>query len=61
MESWTTCWRGGHCFTCDACRKGGFANCTDRKTIGISYDGGYAEYMVAPQEALALIAEESYP
>ncbi|GAA3313998.1 hypothetical protein GCM10020331_005490 [Ectobacillus funiculus] len=51
-------WHGGHCFTCNACREGDFANCVNRQTCGISYDGGYAEYMVAPQEALALIPNE---
>lgn len=51
-------WHGGHCFTCNACREGDFANCVNRRTCGISYDGGYAEYMVAPQEALALIPNE---
>lgn len=51
-------WHGGHCFICDACREGDFANCINRLTCGISYDGGYAEYMVAPQEALARIPDE---
>lgn len=51
-------WHGGHCFTCDACREGDFANCVHRLTCGVSYDGGYAEYMVAPQEALARIPDE---
>lgn len=51
-------WHGGHCFTCDACREGDFANCLNRLTCGIDYDGGYAEYMVAPQEALARIPDE---
>lgn len=51
-------WHGGHCFTCDACREGDFANCVNRLTCGIDYDGGYAEYMVAPQEALARIPDE---
>ena len=51
-------WHGGHCFKCRACRRGLFINCENAKICGISYDGGYAEYMVAPTEALARIPEE---
>ncbi len=50
-------WHGGSCFVCGACRQGDFANCIERKTVGLSYDGGYAEYMVAPQDALARIPD----
>lgn len=51
-------WHGGHCFTCEPCRRGNFINCKYAKVCGISYDGGYAEYMCAPQEAVASIPEE---
>jgi alcohol dehydrogenase/propanol-preferring alcohol dehydrogenase len=51
-------WHGGHCFTCNPCRRGDFINCENAKVSGISYDGGYAEYMCAPQEAIAAIPEE---
>ncbi len=51
-------WHGGHCFTCSRCRRGDFITCENRAVTGISYDGGYAEYMVAPQEALARVPEE---
>lgn len=51
-------WHGGHCFECDPCRRGDFINCVNAQVSGISYDGGYAEYMVAPQEAVALVPEE---
>jgi D-arabinose 1-dehydrogenase-like Zn-dependent alcohol dehydrogenase len=52
-------WHGGHCGYCDACRHGdSFACQTATKITGITYDGGYAEYMVAPAEALALVPEE---
>ncbi len=51
-------WHGGHCFVCPPCRQGDFINCQNARITGISYDGGYAEYMVAPQEALALIPDE---
>jgi len=44
-------WHGGHCFVCNACRKGLFINCEREKITGITYDGGYAEYVVVPHEA----------
>jgi len=51
-------WHGGHCFECEACRRGDFISCENAKITGISFDGGYAEYMAAPQEALALVPNE---
>src|SRR6266851_3962477 len=48
-------WHGGQDGTCIACRRGDFANCLNLKIPGISYDGGYQEYMLAPVEALAAI------
>lgn len=51
-------WHGGHCFECDPCRRGDFINCQNARVSGISYDGGYAEFMVAPQEAIAAIPDE---
>ena len=45
-------WHGGHDGTCLACRRGDFRNCRNLKIPGISYDGGYEQYMVAPVEAL---------
>jgi len=51
-------WHGGHCFECEQCRRGNFINCDNAKICGISYDGGYSEYMTAPQEAVASIPEE---
>src|ERR1700726_1034133 len=50
-------WHGGQDGTCLACRRGDFANCANLKVSGISYDGGYQEYMVAPVEALASMPE----
>src|SRR5213083_1771571 len=50
-------WHGGHDGTCIACRRGDFGNCRNMKIAGISYDGGYQQYMVAPVEALAAIPE----
>ena len=48
-------WHGGHDGTCLRCRRGDFGNCRNLKVAGISYDGGYQQYMVAPVEALAAI------
>jgi D-arabinose 1-dehydrogenase-like Zn-dependent alcohol dehydrogenase len=50
-------WHGGHDNTCRECRRGDFINCRNQKIAGISYDGGYQEYMVAPVEALAAIPD----
>jgi D-arabinose 1-dehydrogenase-like Zn-dependent alcohol dehydrogenase len=50
-------WHGGQDGTCLACRRGDFRNCRNLKIPGISYDGGYQEYMVAPVEALVAIPE----
>ena len=50
-------WYGGHCGHCRACRRGEFINCENLSIPGITYDGGYEEYMVAPAEALALMPE----
>ena len=51
-------WHGGHDFVCEQCRRGDFAMCVNRKVTGIDFDGGYAEYMIAPAAALALIPDE---
>jgi D-arabinose 1-dehydrogenase-like Zn-dependent alcohol dehydrogenase len=48
-------WHGGHCFTCDACRKGLFINCEKAKITGITHDGGYASHVVVPAESVARI------
>ena len=51
-------WHGGHCGYCDSCRRGDFVTCQVALQIpGIVYDGGYAEYMIAPAGALALIPD----
>jgi len=50
-------WHGGQDGTCPSCRRGDFRNCQNLKTPGISYDGGYERYMVAPAEALVPIPE----
>jgi D-arabinose 1-dehydrogenase-like Zn-dependent alcohol dehydrogenase len=51
-------WHGGHCGHCPSCRKGDFITCSTLQIPGISYDGGYADYMIAPFEALAAIPDE---
>src|SRR6516164_4075455 len=48
-------WYGGRDNTCLECRRGRFLYCRNSKVAGISYDGGYQEYMVAPVDALAAI------
>jgi D-arabinose 1-dehydrogenase-like Zn-dependent alcohol dehydrogenase len=51
-------WHGGHCGYCDSCRRGDFVTCQVAPEIpGISYDGGYADYMIAPAGALASIPD----
>jgi D-arabinose 1-dehydrogenase-like Zn-dependent alcohol dehydrogenase len=50
-------WHGGHDGTCLLCRRGDFGNCKNLKIAGISYDGGYQQFMVAPVEALTVMPE----
>ena len=51
-------WFGGNCHHCEPCRRGDFIRCENGQISGISYDGGYADAMVAPVEALARIPED---
>jgi D-arabinose 1-dehydrogenase-like Zn-dependent alcohol dehydrogenase len=52
-------WNGGFCGYCDNCRRGDFFACqTSTEVTGISRDGGYAEYMLAPISALALVPDD---
>jgi D-arabinose 1-dehydrogenase-like Zn-dependent alcohol dehydrogenase len=50
-------WHGGHDNTCRECQRGDFRNCRNLRVPGISYDGGYQQYMVAPVEALVSLPE----
>jgi D-arabinose 1-dehydrogenase-like Zn-dependent alcohol dehydrogenase len=50
-------WYGGHDGTCEQCRRGDFALCANGKITGITYDGGYQEYMIASEQSLALMPE----
>jgi D-arabinose 1-dehydrogenase-like Zn-dependent alcohol dehydrogenase len=59
-------WHGGHCGKCESCRRGDFITCVKLQIPGISYDGGYSEYVGVPAVALAhipdgLAAEEAAP
>src|SRR6476620_3730331 len=65
VEGWKTGqrvgvgWHGGHCGHCDNCRRGDFFACSIALlTTGISFDGGYADYMIAPATALASVPED---
>ncbi|MFL6347179.1 MAG: alcohol dehydrogenase catalytic domain-containing protein, partial [Nitrososphaeraceae archaeon] len=51
-------WHGGNCGHCESCRRGDFVTCKYAQVPGISYDGGYADYMIAPMEALASIPDQ---
>jgi D-arabinose 1-dehydrogenase-like Zn-dependent alcohol dehydrogenase len=51
-------WHGGHCFYCNPCRRGDFILCENQQIAGISYDGGYADYVIAPANALAIVPDD---
>jgi D-arabinose 1-dehydrogenase-like Zn-dependent alcohol dehydrogenase len=50
-------WHGGHCNYCNPCRRGDFILCENQSVSGIHYDGGYADYVIAPAHALALVPD----
>lgn len=50
-------WFGGSCGHCPACRGGDFIVCETLKVPGLSYDGGFAESVVVPADALARIPD----
>ncbi|MFZ1886807.1 MAG: alcohol dehydrogenase [Candidatus Binataceae bacterium] len=54
-------WHGGHCGRCESCRRGDFITCVKLQIPGISYDGGYSEYVSVPMEALARIPDGLAP
>jgi D-arabinose 1-dehydrogenase-like Zn-dependent alcohol dehydrogenase len=55
-------WHGGHCGYCDACRAGDVFGCqVALQVTGISFDGGYADYMIAPAIGLAAMPEDLSP
>jgi D-arabinose 1-dehydrogenase-like Zn-dependent alcohol dehydrogenase len=51
-------WHGGHCFVCEYCRRGDFTMCVNRKVTGLDFDGGYADYLIAPAPAVAAIPDD---
>jgi D-arabinose 1-dehydrogenase-like Zn-dependent alcohol dehydrogenase len=52
-------WHGGNCGYCDSCRRGDYFACqTSTQVTGITHDGGYADYMIAPAESVALVPAE---
>jgi D-arabinose 1-dehydrogenase-like Zn-dependent alcohol dehydrogenase len=51
-------WHGGHCFVCDPCRRGDFILCRSAKVTSLSFDGGYAEYVIVPAEAVATMPDD---
>ena len=50
-------WHGGHCFVCEACRRGDFISCKNEQVTGVTRDGGYQQYMIARHEAVARMPE----
>jgi D-arabinose 1-dehydrogenase-like Zn-dependent alcohol dehydrogenase len=51
-------WFGGHCGRCEPCRRGDLVDCRNLRVPGLNYDGGYAEAMIAPADALARIPDD---
>lgn len=51
-------WHGGHCGHCESCRRGDFVTCRYAQVPGISYDGGYSDYVIVPSEAVAHVPDE---
>jgi D-arabinose 1-dehydrogenase-like Zn-dependent alcohol dehydrogenase len=54
-------WHGGYCGRCDQCRRGNLFACETQQVTGISFDGGYGEYMIAPVSAVARFPDELSP
>jgi D-arabinose 1-dehydrogenase-like Zn-dependent alcohol dehydrogenase len=50
-------WHGDHCGRCEACRCGEFVHCVTLQITGLSFDGGYQQYMIAPVHGLARIPD----
>jgi len=54
-------WNGGYCGYCDHCRRGDFFACVRGQITGVSYDGGYGEYLIAPASGVALMPADLAP
>jgi D-arabinose 1-dehydrogenase-like Zn-dependent alcohol dehydrogenase len=67
VPGWTTGqrvgvgWNGGYCGYCEHCRRGEFFACVRGQVTGISFDGGFGEYMIAPASAVALMPDDLPP
>jgi D-arabinose 1-dehydrogenase-like Zn-dependent alcohol dehydrogenase len=51
-------WFGGHCGRCEPCRRGEMVSCSNLRIPGINCDGGYAEAMISPADALVRIPDD---
>ena len=54
-------WHGGYCGNCEHCRRGEFFACVTGQVTGLTFDGGYAEYLIAPASAVARMPAELPP
>jgi D-arabinose 1-dehydrogenase-like Zn-dependent alcohol dehydrogenase len=54
-------WNGGYCGYCDHCRRGDFFACVRGQITGVTYDGGYGEYLIAPASAVARMPADLPP
>jgi D-arabinose 1-dehydrogenase-like Zn-dependent alcohol dehydrogenase len=54
-------WNGGYCGYCDPCRRGQFFACVRGQVTGLTFDGGYGEYMIAPASGVALMPADIPP
>ncbi len=55
-------WHGSHCGLCEPCRRGDFISCVNLRITGMSFDGGYQQYLIAPVHGLAHIPDAlDYP
>jgi D-arabinose 1-dehydrogenase-like Zn-dependent alcohol dehydrogenase len=54
-------WHGGYCGSCQQCRRGDFFACETGQVTGLTFDGGYGEYMVAPVSAVARMPDTLPP
>jgi D-arabinose 1-dehydrogenase-like Zn-dependent alcohol dehydrogenase len=51
-------WHGGHCGHCARCRRGDYVTCERGQVPGITFDGGHADYVIAPAVCLARIPDD---
>lgn len=51
-------WFGGNCGRCEPCRRGFLIQCQNMGIPGVTFDGGYADYVVVPAAAAAAIPDD---